>query len=150
MDIDGVLLTPLRQILDERGAVLHMMRTDAPGFLGFGECYFSEIAPGKVKAWKMHTRQTQNLAAPVGRVRLVMVDLRENSCTRGHIMDIELSRPDHYHRVTVPPGIWYGFACVSPHAALLVHCGDLPHDPAESITADLSDSRLPEVWVHFK
>ena len=28
--IDGVLLTELRQIIDERGAVLHHFRCDAP------------------------------------------------------------------------------------------------------------------------
>ncbi len=44
--IEGVMLTTLRQITDERGAVLHMLRADAPGFRGFGECYFSEIRPG--------------------------------------------------------------------------------------------------------
>ena len=49
-NIEGVLLTPLRQISDERGAVLHMIQSGAAGFRGFGECYFSEIAPGKVKA----------------------------------------------------------------------------------------------------
>ena len=27
--IDGVVITPLRQILDDRGAVLHMLRNDA-------------------------------------------------------------------------------------------------------------------------
>ncbi len=49
--IDGVLVTALRQITDERGAVLHHLRRDAPEFTIFGECYFSETIPGAVKAW---------------------------------------------------------------------------------------------------
>ena len=40
-DIDGVIITELRQINDERGAVLHMLRCDAPEFSRFGECYIS-------------------------------------------------------------------------------------------------------------
>ena len=47
--IDGVVITPLKQIRDERGAVLHMLRTDAPHFAGFGEVYFSVVNPGVIK-----------------------------------------------------------------------------------------------------
>ena len=65
--IDGVILTELLQINDERGAVLHMLRNDAPEFTRFGECYFSEVLPSTIKAWKRHHNQTQNLAVPVGR-----------------------------------------------------------------------------------
>ena len=35
--IDGVVITPLRQIVDERGKVMHMLRRDAQHFSGFGE-----------------------------------------------------------------------------------------------------------------
>ena len=35
--IDGVRLTELRQIIDERGAVLHHFRCDAPEFTKFGD-----------------------------------------------------------------------------------------------------------------
>ena len=35
--IDGVILTPLRQIFDERGKVMHMLREDSPVFSRFGE-----------------------------------------------------------------------------------------------------------------
>ena len=98
----------------------------------------------------MHIRQTQNIAVPVGRVRLCIFDLREDSRTNGCLMDIELSRIGHYHRVTVPPGIWYGFSCVSTEAALLVNCVDMPHDPLESITCNPLDFRFPKVWDNPK
>ena len=35
--IDGVILTPLRQIFDERGKVMHMLREDDEVFTNFGE-----------------------------------------------------------------------------------------------------------------
>src|SRR4051812_49366335 len=44
----GVGVAELRQIVDHRGAVLHMLRSDAPDFRQFGECYFSEVAPGAI------------------------------------------------------------------------------------------------------
>ena len=62
INIDGVTTVVLRQLVDEHGAVLHMLRSDAPDFIKFGECYFSEVLPDAIKAWKLHRLQTQNLA----------------------------------------------------------------------------------------
>ena len=39
--IDGVKVVPLRQIVDERGKIMHMLKATDPHFLGFGEIYFS-------------------------------------------------------------------------------------------------------------
>ena len=83
---DGVLLTELRQIIDDRGAVLHHFRCDDPEFTKFGESYFSEMVPGAVKAWKRHRQQTQNLTVPIGRVRFAIRDDREDSPTRGTVI----------------------------------------------------------------
>lgn len=144
--IAGVEVTALRQTVDTRGAVLHMMRCDEPGFSRFGECYFSEILPKVIKAWKLHRLQTQRLAVPVGRVRLVIYDGRKASPTQGQVMELELGRPDAYERVTIPPGLWYGFACISDAPALLVNCADLPHDPTESEMTAINNSEIPYGW----
>lgn len=144
--IDGVTITGLRQISDERGAVLHMLRCDAPGFVRFGECYFSEVLPGAVKAWKRHRVQTQHLAVPSGRIRFVLYDDRVPSPTQGTLWVLELGRPDAYLRVQVPPGIWYGFSCISATPALIANCADLPHDPAESEVQSLDNSSIPYEW----
>jgi len=130
--IAGVDVTALREIRDERGAVLHMIRSDSPAFTGFGECYFSEILPGARKAWKRHQRQTQNLAVPIGRVRVVIYDGRASSPTYGIFAAIDLGRPDAYKRLKIPPLLWYGLKCVSKTAALIANCCDVPHDPEES------------------
>ena len=143
LDIDGVGVTQLSQHNDTRGAVLHMLRSDAPEFTSFGECYFSEVLPGAIKAWKLHSRQTQNLAVPVGRIRLVIYDDRANSRTRGNLMILELGRPDAYIRLRIPPELCYGFMCISNVPALLVNCADLPHDPLESISLRIDDSSIP-------
>lgn len=145
-EIEGVVITPLRQIADERGVVLHMLRNDAADFQRFGECYFSEVAPGAVKAWKRHNEQTQNLAVPVGRMRLVIYDNRAGSFTHGHLQILELGRPDVYARVRVPPGLWYGFACLSDTPALLVNCADMPHAPAESEQMPMDTELIPYSW----
>ena len=145
--IDGVIITELPQINDERGAVLHMLRCDAPEFVRFGECYFSEVLPGAIKAWKSHGAQTQNLAVPVGRIRLVIYDERDASPTRGNVQVVELGRPDAYLRLRIPPGLWYGFACVGERSALLANCVDLPHDSTDSEVRAVNDPTIPYVWV---
>lgn len=144
--IAGVIITELRQISDARGAVLHMLRCDAPEFTNFGECYFSEVLPGAVKAWKRHRVQTQNLAVPVGYIRFVIYDDRENSATCGNLQVLKLGRPDAYFRLQIPPGLWYGFSCLSVTPALLVNCADLPHDPNESEVRSANDVAIPYLW----
>ena len=144
--IDGVLVTGLRQIVDERGAVLHHMRNDAPEFTAFGECYFSEMVPGAVKAWKRHRKQTQNLAVPIGRVRFVIYDDRESSPTHGGLQVIELGRPDNYSRLHIPPDLWYGFTCLSDRPALIANCADLPHDPDDAELRPENDPGIPFRW----
>ena len=40
--IKDLIITPLRKIPDERGSIMHMLRSDAPHFVKFGEIYFSQ------------------------------------------------------------------------------------------------------------
>ena len=144
--IEGVLNIELREMADELGSVLHMLRSDAPDFVKFGECYFSEVVPGAIKAWKLHREQTQNIAVPIGRIRLVIYDDRVGSGTRGNLQTLELGRPEAYRRVQIPPGLWYGFSCIGDKPALLANCADLPHNPNESIRKPAFDLSIPYDW----
>ena len=144
--IAGLAISPLREIADERGAVLHMLRSDSEDFVGFGEIYFSEVRPGVIKGWKLHEVQTQTFAVPTGRMQLVFFDDRESSPTRGAVVVVELGRPDHYRRVSVPPGLWYAFGCLGDSPALLANCANLPHDPAESRSLALDHPSIPYRW----
>ncbi len=144
--IEGVVVTELRVIADQRGAVLHMIRADAPEFTKFGELYFSEVLPGSVKAWKRHTRQTQTFAVPAGRIQIVIYDDRPGSGTRGTLQVLELGRPDRYCRLRIPPGLWYGFACLGATPALIANYADLPHDLTESELRSVDDASIPHAW----
>lgn len=145
--IHGVLITELRQIRDERGSILHVLRADESKFTSFGECYFSEVLSGQVKAWKRHSLQTQELAVPVGRIKMVIYDDREGAETRGQVQVLEMGRPDAYYRLGVPPGLWYGFQCISEVPALLVNCASIPHDPEEAEQRPMNDPGIPFEWI---
>lgn len=144
--IDGVEVTTLKIIKDERGAVLHMININSDGFEKFGECYFSEINPNVVKGWKKHFHQTQNLAVPIGEIKLVIYDSRPNSKSYGEVDEIILGRENNYARVKIPKDLWYGFKCISDKSALIANCADLPHDPNDNIIINLDSPIIPYLW----
>jgi len=41
--IEGVRVSERRQIIDDRGKIVHMLRCDDDEYLGFGEVYFSWV-----------------------------------------------------------------------------------------------------------
>jgi dTDP-4-dehydrorhamnose 3,5-epimerase len=75
-----------------------------------------------------------------------MFDERIESSTKGLVQVVELGRPDAYIRVTIPPGIWYAFSCISSEKGLLVNCADIPHQSSESETMPLEQSSIPYKW----
>ena len=106
--IDGVKVVPLRQIVDERGKIMHMLKATDEHFIGFGEIYFSCAWPGVVKAWHIHTTMTVNNAVLSGRAKLVMYDLRDGSPTKGELQEVFFGE-DNYVLVQIPPGIANGY-----------------------------------------
>lgn len=143
--IAGVQIIPLRQIADERGKVMHMLRADAPHFRGFGEIYFSTIHPGAVKAWRRHKRMILNYAVPLGRVKLVLYDDRLDSATARQIQEIYLG-PDSYNLVITPPLVWNGFKGLGAETALVANCATIPHDPDEIERIDPASAHIAYDW----
>jgi dTDP-4-dehydrorhamnose 3,5-epimerase len=143
--IDGVHITPLRQIPDERGSIMHMLREDAPHFERFGEIYFSWVYPSAIKAWHLHKEMTLNYAVPVGRIKLVLYDGREDSATHGELMELFLG-DGRYDLVTVPPFVWNGFKGVGTQPALVANCSTIAHRPDEIVRMDPFSDTIPYSW----
>ncbi len=143
--IDGVIVTPLRQIVDERGKIMHMMRNDWPSFSAFGEIYFSCINPGAIKAWHKHRRMILNYAVVLGNIKFVLYDDRPDSTTAGVVQELFLG-PDCYSLVTVPPLVWNGFKGVGTVQAIVANCASIPHDDTEMERLDPFDDAIPYNW----
>ncbi len=144
--IDGVILTPLRQIFDERGKVMHMLREDSPVFSRFGEIYFSCTHPGVVKAWHLHKAMTLNYAVIYGEIKFVLYDDRPESPTKGEVQELFIS-PENYLLVTVPPMIWNGFKCVGSTVSIVANCSTLPHSVDELQRRSPIDPSIPYDWA---
>jgi dTDP-4-dehydrorhamnose 3,5-epimerase len=136
--IEGVALTPLKQITHPKGKILHALKRSSPGFAGFGEAYFSTVLSGEIKGWKRHRRATLNLVVPVGRIRFVIHDDRGESRTQGHFEEVTLGE-DCYFRLTVVPGLWVAFKGERDQPSLLLNIIDEEHDPSESDNKELQD-----------
>jgi len=134
--IDGVLLTSLKKIGHPKGDILHGIKRSDPGFVEFGEAYFTKVKPGAIKGWNRHKKMTLNLIVPVGSVLFVVYDDRKESKTQGNFMSIEISQ-DNYQRLTIPPGVRLGFKGVGNDINLILDVADVEHDPDEVERVDL-------------
>lgn len=143
--IEGVKIIPLRQIIDERGKIMHMMKSTDDHFEKFGEIYFSTCWPNTIKAWHIHKRMTVNNAIVSGRAKLVIYDTRENSKTKGNLMEIFLGE-DNYKLVQIPPGLANGYKSFGDKLTILANCANLPHDPDEMIKIDPFKNDIPYDW----
>ena len=143
--IEGVSVTPLRRIPDERGCIMHMLRADAPHFTMFGEIYFSTVNPGAIKAWHIHKRMTLNYAVVTGTIKLALYDDRQESATRGELMELFIG-DQNYCLVTVPPMVWNGFKGCGVAPAIVANCATHPHHPDEILREDPFTPRIPYDW----
>lgn len=132
--VDAVSVTPLMRIATPGGDVLHALKASDPGFRCFGEAYFSWVKPGAVKAWKCHQRMRLNLVVPVGLVRFAFRGQDSQDVFR-----TETVGESRYVRLTVPPGIWFGFQGMGETPSLLMNLADIEHDPDEVLRKTVSE-----------
>ena len=118
--------TPLNIFPLDSGPVMHGLKMSDDAFDGFGEVYFSFIKLGAIKAWKLHEEMTLNLVVPVGNVKFVFCSPDEKSVFR-----VDEIGQKNYIRLTVPPGIWFGFKGLSVTDSLVVNIANIPHNDAE-------------------
>jgi dTDP-4-dehydrorhamnose 3,5-epimerase len=138
--IEGVSLTPLRQIDTPKGAVWHAMKKSDTGFDGFGEAYFSFVNKGEIKGWKKHLKMTINLVVAAGAIKFRLIDDRENSATSGLKNELIIST-DSYGRLTIPSGVWVCFEGLDERNMLL-NLASMEHDQSEAISKELSELPL--------
>lgn len=144
--VEGVLVHPLRQICDERGKIMHMLRDDDEHFEKFGEIYFSVVYPGVIKGWHLHTEQVLNYAVIAGTIKLVLYDVRQDSPTKSELQELFLGE-DNYCLVRIPTGVYNGFKGCGVKPAIVANCATIPHSPGEMQRLDPFDPSIPYDWA---
>jgi len=129
-NIEGVIITPLNIIEVKGGDVMHAMKKTDAGFDDFGEAYFSKIEKNFIKAWKLHQSMTLNLVVPFGEVKFVLFDQTK-------FQEVILSK-NNFARLTIPPGIWFGFQGLHEPSSIVLNLANLVHNEEEVITKELN------------
>jgi dTDP-4-dehydrorhamnose 3,5-epimerase len=143
--IFDVKITRLKIISDDRGKVMHMLRTDSPVFKEFGEIYFSTIYQGKIKGWHLHKESYLNYVCIKGKVKLTLFDDRPGSKSKNEIQEIILS-PREYNLITIPPNIWNGFKGLDKDESIIANCLTLPHNEKEMVRKSPDDGYFNYKW----
>ena len=139
VSLGDIRVTTLEQIPTVGGNVMHALKKSDIGFNGFGEVYLSWIENRSIKAWKSHQRMTLNLVVPIGKVNFVFHSTKEEKNFRS-----ENIGDDRYVRLTVPPGIWFGFQGKASGSSLIMNVADMEHDPREVLHK--SESEFEYNW----
>lgn len=144
--IDGVKILPLRRIPDERGTIMHGVRSDAM-LSPFGEVYFKKLYFGVVNAWHVHEKLELNYICLHGMIKLVLYDMRETSPTKGEVQEIFFG-DDNYCLVHIPPGIANGSKGMTDPFALMTNVASHAHDPAlKYLRIDPHSGEIPYDWA---
>ena len=143
--IHDIKITPLKTISDNRGKVMHMLRTDSRVFKKFGEIYFSTIYHQSIKGWHLHKESALNYVCIKGKVKLVLFDDRKESASKGVLQELILT-PENYFLVTIPPYIWNGFKGIAKEESIIANCLTLPHNEREMVIKDHFDKSFNYEW----
>jgi dTDP-4-dehydrorhamnose 3,5-epimerase len=129
--IRGVQVKTLNVVADERGWLMEILRADDRElFSRFGQVYASATYPGVVKAWHYHEKQTDNFACVAGMIKLVLVDMREDSPTRNVVDEFFLGAHSPL-LVQVPNRVYHGWKCISVEPSLVINVPDEPFSSPE-------------------
>jgi len=106
--IDGVAVRNLKRIIDDRGFLMEIFRSDWPEFQKFGQTYMTTCRPGVVKAWHYHKIQWDHFVPIRGNALIGLYDPREGSPTKGILQEIEVMEGEPKF-IKIPPLVHHGF-----------------------------------------
>jgi dTDP-4-dehydrorhamnose 3,5-epimerase len=146
--IQDVQVKPLKVLVDERGRLMEMLRSDDPLFKGFGQVYMTAAYPGVVKAWHYHKKQWDHFVCVRGMAKVVLFDSREQSRTRNEVNEFFMG--DHHPiLLQIPPLVYHGFKCVSDGEAIIINCPTecYVYDNPDEFRVDPHGNDIPYDWA---
>lgn len=126
MSIIGVEIKDLISHGDERGFFREIFRSSETIFSNgeFGQWSHSKMQANVVKAWHYHHVQTDWWYVPLGTIKTVLIDYREESLTYKKQMEITMGESGSSSAdakmvcVRIPPGVLHGCKVISSSAHL--------------------------------
>ena len=126
--IEGVKVKKLKEIKDDRGRLMEIFRVSETG-INPKQVYMTTALEGVVKdkdKFHMHKDQIDNMCCIKGNVKLVLVDVREKSKTKGEISEFEIGE-GNFCLVTIPNQVLHAFKSLNGESIIL-NCIDHEYD----------------------
>lgn len=134
--IAGVRLHRLSRKSDGRGDLTVLMSDRFGPAWHAPHVYLVTAAPGSIRAWVYHKRQSDRLAFVMGRIRVVLYDLRPGSPTHGRLNVLDVGEANRV-LLTIPPFVVHGVQNAGDTAAQFINLPTLAYDPANPDKARL-------------
>lgn len=147
IEIEGVKIKKLRVIPDERGWLMEILRADYELFERFGQAYLSTVYPGVVKGWHFHKAQRDNMCVIKGMAKLVLYDGREESATKGNLLELFIGERNPV-LVSIPPGVLHGMKGIGSETAMFINIPTELYDYSEpdEYRVDPHSGEVPYDW----
>ena len=128
--ISGVKILKKSILPDNRGKIMHIIKSTDNFLENFGEVYCSTIYPNIVKGWHSHRCVTINYFVLIGSINFVLFDNRNGSSTKNQIQEIPMGQANNV-LVSVPPLVWNGFKCTGLKEAFVLNIQNKPYNDNE-------------------
>ena len=118
--IEGVKVKKLKEIVDERGRLMEILRVSQTGIQP-QQVYLTTANENMVKDqdnFHMHKKQTDFFCCIKGKIKLVLVDTRENSGTKGEINQFEIGE-GNFCLITIPKRVLHAFKSLEDEAIII-------------------------------
>lgn len=120
--IEGVKVKKLKVLPDDRGRLMEILRVSEtkiqPQQIYITTAYENVVKDKK--SFHMHNNQTDCFCCVKGRIKLVLVDIRDNSKTKDEINDFEIGE-ENFCLVIIPQGVLHAFKSLEGEA-FIVNC----------------------------
>ncbi len=145
--INDVEIKQLTGHIDPRGgSFMELLGEDDLFFDGFGQWSESRMVTGTIKAWHLHNFQTDYWRVPVGVVRAVLCDMREDSSTYLQIEEYLLGDGQGSIILKIPPGVAHGCKALQG-PALLTYVTSHIYNPDDEKRIAFDDSTIGYDWL---
>ena len=147
--IEGVRIQRLVTHADPRGDLTVLLSTQYGSFDPLPpQVYWVRAAPGSIRAWVYHRRQSDRLALTNGTIRVVLIDLRKDGATYGkmNILDVGTKNPV---LLTIPPLVVHGVENRGKEVAAFINMPTQAYNPANPDKARLRFDH-PDIPYRFE
>ena len=146
--IDGVTIREVLHVPRDHGVITETYRPEwDPTGAPIVHVYQSRLFPQAVGAWSCHMKTVDRLFVNQGHLKVVLYDGREESPTRGQVMELHVgdARPAF---LVIPIGVWHGLQNLGASDALVLNYPTNPYnykDP-DHYRLPYDSEEIPYTW----